>query len=167
MENFVEFIKNIWEYISSAEVLGTISFGSIVTFIVSFFTKNWQIKKANAKYGAKEKEIKLIKEEYDKLKVNSEATIKEITSLYMQAVELISDIHTNAINQNEALKIAFNNSNLKASAQLEVAKILSQIKPIPRANETLTIDTTPIPNAGTMVVEDSKVGENNEIIRIK
>lgn len=167
MEQFVEYLKSIWAYISSAEVLGTISFGSLLTFIIQIFTKNWQVKKANAKYGAKEAELKAIKESYDKLKEDSEKTIKEITNIYMQSVELVKELHTNALAQNEAMVTAFNNSNLNASAKREVEKILNNIIAPTTEVENQNNAPTPVSNAVNEVVENEVVENESKIIRIK
>lgn len=168
MESVLEFLNNIWDYISSAEVLGTISFSSILAFIIQFFTKSWQLRKANAKYGAKADELEKIKQVYDKYITKADETVKELSQQYVAMANLVKELHQNAINQNEALRTAFNSSNLVTSAKREVEKILLELK-TPVAEVEIQKDTpTPISNAVNEVVENEVVeNEQQKIVRIK
>lgn len=164
MNNIVDFLNSIWEYISSAEVLGTISFGSVVTFIITFFTKNWQTKKANAKYGAKCEELKVVQEAYNKFVTNADDTVKELASKYLEVTNMVQMMVENAKAQNEAMRIAFNNSNLVASAKKEVEILLQAFQTTAVQEDEIKKDVQiPISNAVNEVVED----EESRIIRIK
>lgn len=164
MNNIVDFLNSIWEYISSAEVLGTISFGSVVTFIITFFTKNWQTKKANAKYGAKCEELKVVQEAYNKFVTNADDTVKELASKYLEVTNMVQMMVENAKAQNEAMRIAFNNSNLVASAKKEVEILLQAFQTTAVQEDEIKEDVQiPISNAVNEVVEN----EETRIIRIK
>lgn len=164
MNNIVDFLNSIWEYISSAEVLGTISFGSVVTFIITFFTKNWQTKKANAKYGAKCEELKVVQEAYNKFVTNADDTVKELASKYLEVTNMVQMMVENAKAQNEAMRIAFNNSNLVASAKKEVEILLKAFQTTAVQEDEIKEDVQiPISNAVNEVVEN----EEARIIRIK
>ena len=164
MNNIVDFLNSIWEYISSAEVLGTISFGSVVTFIITFFTKNWQTKKANAKYGAKCEELKVVQEAYNKFVTNADDTVKELASKYLEVTNMVQMMVENAKAQNEAMRIAFNNSNLVASAKKEVEILLKAFQTTAVQEDEIKEEVQiPISNAVNEVVEN----EETRIIRIK
>lgn len=169
MNNIIEFLKQIWEYISSAEVTGVISFGSIATFIIQAFISKWQTKKANAKFGAKQEELIALKEAYNQYVVNAEQTVKQLGDKYLEATQLIQVVYNNMLNQNEALKTAFDNSNINASAKKLVDEYLKPIEIVVQEDEIKKDDQLPISNA---VVEEQTEKEevaNNEakIYRVK
>ena len=164
MNSIVEFLNSIWDYISSAEVLGTISFGSVVTFIITFFTKNWQTKKANAKYGAKCEELKVVQEAYDKYIVKSDETVELLAQKYLEVAKVAELLVENAKAQNEAMRTAFNNSNLVASAKKEVEQLLLAFQTTTVQEDEIKEDVqTPISNAVNEAVDN----EESKIIRIK
>ena len=171
MNNFIEFLNQIWSYISSTEVTGVISFGSIATFIIQAFLSKWQTKKANAKYGAKEAELAALKEAYNKYVTNAELTVKELGAKYVEATKVIQEIHQNMLNQNEALKTAFDNSNINASAKKIVQEYLKPIKTNVGEDEISKVDTLPISNAVTEEqaeqAEKEEVQNEGKIYRVK
>ena len=147
MEWLITTIKEIKNWFTTIEGIGTVSIGSLATFLISYLLKNRSYLKINAKYNSLSKEY----EEYKKLTSDEKEFYQKqqaqnqliIDDLYDLAIEL----KDNAKAQNEAMTIAFNNSNLNASAKKLVEEVLKPITSLPREDEMYKYPQNEISNA--------------------
>ena len=168
MEWFINAIKEVYNWFTSLEGVGTITLGSIVTFVIQNILKNRSIIKANAKYSG-------LSNEYQEFQKEAKKTIEYFKKQNEQYQLIIDDIYELAIKlnenakaQNEAMRTAFNNSNLNASAKQLVEKYLKPlIETVVQEDEIQKDAPTPISNAVNEVVENEVVENESKIIRVK
>lgn len=163
----MEFLKNLLdgfkELIMSEQVLGLITSSSFATLIINFFINKTQKTKLKLKEIEQSKEIKALKEAYDKYVINAETTVVELSKKYIEVAKLAESLVENAKSQNKALEIAFKNSNLNASAKELVESILKQTELI----EVEEVTEIPVEPQTETVEEEVEVKQNEKIVRIK
>lgn len=173
MEWLINTIKECWNWFTSLEGVGTVTLGSIVTFVVQLLLKNKSILKANAKYNALSNEYKQYQELSKSEKEYFKSQLAQYTVLFDNVYDLVAKLSENSLNQNEAMITAFNNSNLNASAKKLVEELLKPIKTLPTADEILKDDQLPISNAVTKATpteekQEVKVDEQQpKVFRVK
>jgi hypothetical protein len=169
MEWLINTIKEIWSWFTSLEGVGTVTLGSIVTFVVQLVLKNKTILKANAKYNGLSEEYK----QYRELAGSEKDFYKKQLAQYHVIIDDIYDLAIqltdNAKYQNEAMTTAFNNSNLNASAKKLVEELLKPIQSLPREDEMYKYPQNEISNAVREVTPEEEVKENEQpkVFRVK
>lgn len=163
----MEFLKNLLdgfkELVMSEQVLGLITSSSFATLIINFFINKAQKAKFKIKEIEQTKEIKAIKEAYDKYVTNAETTVVELSKKYIEVAKLAESLVENAKNQNKALETAFKNSNLNASAKELVESYLKRTELI----EVEEVTEIPVEPQTETVEEEVEVKQNEKIVRIK
>lgn len=172
MEWLINTIKECWNWVTSLDGVGTITLGSIVTFVVQLILKNKSIIKANAKYNSLSNEYKAYQELSKAEKEYYKAQLAQYTVMFDNVYDLVAKVNENALNQNEAMTIAFNNSNLNASAKKLVEELLKPIKTLPTEDEISKGEQLPISNAVTTATptqnKEVNVDEQQpKVIRVK
>lgn len=164
-----EILNQILEFVKSSGVLNIGLVGSIIYFIFSKVIDKVAKTKLTIKLDKKSDELKQIKNMYDKYVVNAEKTVDELKKEYLKMANVLEQSVEIAKKQNEALTIAFNNSNLQASAKLLVEDILKVKEDTKYAVSQIEMpkdDELPISNA-VKESEEVKEDERKEIKRIK
>lgn len=170
MEWFIETIKEFYNWLTSLDGVGTITLGSIVTFVVQLIVKNKSIIKANAKYNALSNEYKQYQELSKSEKEYYKQQMAQYAVMFDNVYDLVAAINENMLNQNEAMTTAFNNSNLNASAKKLVEELLKPIKTLPTADEIKKDDQLPISDAvneATPVIEQEVENYEPKVFRVK
>lgn len=161
MDFIIKLLEDFQEFITSEKVLAFISGSSTLFFIVSGIVSKIQKRKINIDNKTIEKTVKIVQDNYNKYVVNAEKTSEELKGKYLEATSIIQNIVETMKNQNEALEIAFNNSNLNASAKLLVAEKLK--KGIETKNNKTTSSLTAIENEkGGQIITSNAVASPTE-----
>lgn len=126
MDFIIKLLESVQEFITSEKVLALISGASTLFFVISGIVSKIQKRKINLDNATMQKTLKIVEDNYNKYVVNAEKTVEELKGKYLEATNIIQNIVETMKNQNEALDIAFNNSNLNASAKLLVSEILKK-----------------------------------------
>lgn len=164
-----EILNQILEFVKSSGVLNIGLVGSIIYFIFSKVIDKVTKTKLTIKLDKKSDELKQIKNMYDKYVVNAEKTVDELKKEYLKMANVLEQSVEIAKKQNEALTIAFNNSNLQASAKLlveDILKVKEETKDAVSQIEMPKDEELPISNA-VKEDEEAKKDERKEIKRIK
>ena len=90
-----------------------------------------------------------------------EEIVKTLEAKYNESQQIIKEVNNILGNQSEALKVAFNNSNLNASAKKLIEEMLNY-----KVEEQPIEETTPAVNEEAEQVNEV-VEENEEIVRVK
>ncbi|MCM1259615.1 MAG: hypothetical protein NC182_01565 [Prevotella sp.] len=164
-----EILNQVLEFVKSSGVLNIGLVGSVLYFIFSKVIDKVAKTKLTIKLDKKSAEIKEIKNMYDKYVVNAENTVDELKKEYLKMAKALEQSVEIAKKQNEALTIAFNNSNLQASAKLlveDILKIKEDTKDALTAIENN--ETQQLPDSNAIIVEqEAKEDEKKEIKRVK
>lgn len=164
-----DFLNSILDFITSEKVAYVLSLIAALYIPVSKIVSSIANKKLEKKILNKDALLKVVKNEYETYLKDTNNIIKEISEKYLEAKETVEKVNNILRKQNEALEIAFNNSNLNASAKLLVSKILKakeEVKSVVKEDENKKDGQIPISNAVKEVVEE-KENEKREIKRIK
>lgn len=169
MEWIINAIKEGYNWVVSLEGIGTVTLGSILTFVIQNVLKNRSLLKANAKYNALSGEYKKFKEDSNKSIEFFKKSAEQYQLILDDVYDLAIKLNENAKAQNEAMITAFNNSNLNASAKKLVEEYLKPIIITVVQEDEIKKDVSlPISNAVNEVVPNEVVeNEQQKIIRIK
>lgn len=154
MDFIIKFLEDLQSFVTSEKVLALISGASTIYFVLSAFINKISKKKIKIENDTLQKTLKVVDENYNKYVVNSENTINEFRDKYLEATKLVENIVESMKKQNEALEIAFNNSNLNASAKLLVQEKLKNVISIEKV-EKITKIATPTEDENKKVDEKS------------
>lgn len=164
-----DFLNSILDFITSEKVAYVLSLIAALYIPVSKIVSSIANKKLEKKILNKDALLKVVKNEYETYLKDTNNIIKEISEKYLEAKETVEKVNNILRKQNEALEIAFNNSNLNASAKLLVSKILKakeEVKSVVKEDEIKKDEQLPISNAIKKVVEEKDDGKK-EIKRVK
>lgn len=161
MENI---LKTIYEFITSSRFTATCT--SILAILIAI----WPIisKVLNAKQKLKLETLKTnLTNKSEELK-QFLASSEELKKLIVQLEKQNQIVVENAINQAEAIRIAFNSSNLKTDVKLEIEKILQKSttieKPPLREDEKLNDKELLSSNSQKLVLDEKTTIESNRIL---
>lgn len=161
-----DFLNSILDFITSEKVAYVLSLIAALYIPVSKIVSSIANKKLEKKILNKDALLNLVKNEYETYLKDTNNIIKEISEKYLEAKETVEKVNNILKKQNEALEIAFNNSNLNASAKLLVSEILKakeETKTVVKEDENKKDGQIPISNA----VKEEKENEKKEIKRVK
>jgi PIN domain nuclease of toxin-antitoxin system len=169
MEWIINAIKEGYNWVVSLEGIGTVTLGSILTFVIQNVLKNRSLLKANAKYNALSTEYKKFKDDANKSIEFFKKSAEQYQLILDDVYDIAIKLNENAKAQNEAMLTAFNSSNLNYSAKKEVEKYLKPIITTVVQEDEIKKDVSlPISNAVNEVVPNEVVeNEQQKIIRIK
>lgn len=169
-----QILETIIEFITSEKVAYVISLIGALYIPVQGIVSKITNKKLNKKIQNKQTLLQIVKDEYQKYATNAEVIVNNLSTKYIEAEKTIEKITDILKKQSEAMTIAFNNSNLNASAKKLVEETLKIVEDA--ANNIIDGSITeyenkkdgqiPISNAVKEVVEE-KENEKREIKRIK
>lgn len=169
-----QILETIIEFITSEKVAYVISLIGALYIPVQGIVSKITNKKLNKKIQNKQTLLQIVKDEYQKYATNAEVIINNLSTKYIEAEKTIEKITDILKKQSEAMTIAFNNSNLNASAKKLVEETLKIVEDAANniIDGSITEDENkkdgqiPISNAVKEVVEE-KENEKREIKRIK
>ncbi|AXF52121.1 MAG: hypothetical protein [Podoviridae sp. ctcf755] len=164
-----EILNMILDFVKSDEVLNIGLIGSVLYFIFSKAYDKILKTKLTIKLDKKSKELKETIEMNKKQTEDSKKIIKELKEEYLKVKNVLNQSVEIAKKQNEALTIAFNNSNLQPSAKLlveDILKVKEEPKDAVSQIEMSKDDELPISNA-VKEDEEAKEDERKEIKRVK
>ena len=163
MNWLVDTLKEIWNWIQSLEGVSTVSFGSIITFIITIIMKNRSSLKMNAKYNSLSSEYKQYQELVESEKELYTKQLKQYQVIVDDLYDLAIGLRDNASAQTEAMNEAFKNSNLNASAKKLIEGIL---KPTTKTNveEVELINLSQLVNSP---VQEQKAEEENQNVEVQ
>lgn len=165
-----DFLNSILDFITSEKVAYVLSLIAALYIPVSKIVSSIANKKLEKKILNKDALLKVVKNEYETYSKDTNNIIKEISEKYLEAKETVEKVNNILRKQNEALEIAFNNSNLNASAKLLVSEILKtkeETKTIAKEDEIIKDEQIPISNAAKTGVVEEKENGKKEIRRVK
>jgi hypothetical protein len=165
-----DFLNSILDFITSEKVAYVLSLIAALYIPVSKIVSSIANKKLEKKILNKDALLKVVKNEYETYLKDTNNIIKEISEKYLEAKETVEKVNNILQKQNEALEIAFNNSNLNASAKLLVSEILKtkeETKTVAKEDEIIKDEQIPISNAVKMGVVEEKENGKKEIRRVK
>ena len=155
------FFQAILDFFTSEKV------AYIATSIITFGAPIWAIvekilnKKFKVKLTEKTEAIKNLEQQYKQYVASFEEIVKTLEAKYNESQQIIKEVNNILGNQSEALKVAFNNSNLNASAKKLIEEMLNY-----KVEEQPVEETTPAVNEETEQANEV-VEENEEIVRAK
>lgn len=164
-----DFLNSILDFITSEKVAYVLSLIAALYIPVSKIVSSIANKKLEKKILNKDALLNLVKNEYETYLKDTNNIIKEISEKYLEAKETVEKVNNILKKQNEALEIAFNNSNLNASAKLLVSEILKakeETKTVVKEDEIKKDEQLPISNVVKTGIEE-KENEKKEIKRVK
>lgn len=169
-----QILETIIEFIISEKVAYVISLIGALYIPVQGIVSKITNKKLNKKIQNKQTLLQIVKDEYQKYATNAEVIVNNLSTKYIEAEKTIEKITDILKKQSEAMTIAFNNSNLNASAKKLVEETLKIVEDAANniIDGSITEDENkkdgqiPISNAVKEVVEE-KENEKREIKRIK
>mgnify|MGYP006922248685 FL=1 len=169
-----QILETIIEFITSEKVAYVISLIGALYIPVQGIVSKITNKKLNKKIQNKQTLLQIVKDEYQKYATNAEVIINNLSTKYIEAEKTIEKITDILKKQSEAMTIAFNNSNLNASAKKLVEETLKIVEDAANniIDGSITEDENkkdgqiPISNAVKEAVEE-KENEKREIKRIK
>lgn len=169
-----QILETIIEFITSEKVAYVISLIGALYIPVQGIVSKITNKKLNKKIQNKQTLLQIVKDEYQKYATNAEVIVNNLSTKYIEAEKTIEKITDILKKQSEAMTIAFNNSNLNASAKKLVEETLKIVEDAANniIDGSITVDENkkdgqiPISNAVKEVVEE-KENEKREIKRIK
>lgn len=157
------FFQAILDFFTSEKV------AYIATTIITVGAPLWAIiekilnKKIKNKITEKSEVIKKLEDEYNKSIKSFEEIIKTLETKYNESQQIIKEVNNVLSSQSEALKVAFNNSNLNASAKKLVEELLNfKVEEVTQPVEEKT-------EPGNEPIEqvNEVLEENEEIVRVK
>lgn len=166
-----QILETIIEFITSEKVAYVISLIGALYIPVQGIVSKITNKKLNKKIQNKQTLLQIVKDEYQKYATNAEVIVNNLSTKYIEAEKTIEKITDILKKQSEAMTIAFNNSNLNASAKKLVEETLKIVEDAANniIDGSITEDENkkdgqiPISNA----VKEEKENEKREIKRIK
>lgn len=166
-----QILETIIEFITSEKVAYVISLIGALYIPVQGIVSKITNKKLNKKIQNKQTLLQIVKDEYQKYATNAEVIVNNLSTKYIEAEKTIEKITDILKKQSEAMTIAFNNSNLNASAKKLVEETLKIVEDAANniIDGSITEDENkkdgqiPISN----VVKEEKDNEKREIKRIK
>nr|DAL91363.1 MAG TPA: hypothetical protein [Caudoviricetes sp.] len=166
-----QILETIIEFITSEKVAYVISLIGALYIPVQGIVSKITNKKLNKKIQNKQTLLQIVKDEYQKYATNAEVIVNNLSTKYIEAEKTIEKITDILKKQSEAMTIAFNNSNLNASAKKLVEETLKIVEDAANniIDGSITEDENkkdgqiPISNA----VKEEKDNEKREIKRIK
>ena len=169
-----QILETIIEFITSEKVAYVISLIGALYIPVQGIVSKITNKKLNKKIQNKQTLLQIVKDEYQKYATNAEVIVNNLSTKYIEAEKTIEKITDILKKQSEAMTIAFNNSNLNASAKKLVEETLKIVEDAANniIDGSITEDENkkdgqiPISNTVKEVVEE-KENEKREIKRIK
>lgn len=169
-----QILETIIEFITSEKVAYVISLIGALYIPVQGIVSKITNKKLNKKIQNKQTLLQIVKDEYQKYATNAEVIVNNLSTKYIEAEKTIEKITDILKKQSEAMTIAFNNSNLNASAKKLVEETLKIVEDAANniIDGSITEDENKkdgqisISNAVKEVVEE-KENEKREIKRIK
>ncbi len=169
-----QILETIIEFITSEKVAYVISLIGALYIPIQGIVSKITNKKLNKKIQNKQTLLQIVKDEYQKYATNAEVIVNNLSTKYIEAEKTIEKITDILKKQSEAMTIAFNNSNLNASAKKLVEETLKIVEDAANniIDGSITEDENkkdgqiPISNAVKEVVEE-KENEKREIKRIK
>lgn len=169
-----QILETIIEFITSEKVAYVISLIGALYIPIQGIVSKITNKKLNKKIQNKQTLLQIVKDEYQKYATNAEVIVNNLSTKYIEAEKIIEKITDILKKQSEAMTIAFNNSNLNASAKKLVEETLKIVEDAANniIDGSITEDENkkdgqiPISNAVKEVVEE-KENEKREIKRIK
>lgn len=169
-----QILETIIEFITSEKVAYVISLIGALYIPVQGIVSKITNKKLNKKIQNKQTLLQIVKDEYQKYATNAEVIVNNLSTKYIEAEKTIEKITDILKKQSEAMTIAFNNSNLNASAKKLVEETLKIVEDAANniIDGSITEDENkkdgqiPISNAVKEIVEE-KENEKREIKRIK
>lgn len=169
-----QILETIIEFITSEKIAYVISLIGALYIPVQGIVSKITNKKLNKKIQNKQTLLQIVKDEYQKYATNAEVIVNNLSTKYIEAEKTIEKITDILKKQSEAMTIAFNNSNLNASAKKLVEETLKIVEDAANniIDGSITEDENkkdgqiPISNAVKEVVEE-KENEKREIRRVK
>lgn len=169
-----QILETIIEFITSEKVAYVISLIGALYIPVQGIVSKITNKKLNKKIQNKQTLLQIVKDEYQKYATNAEVIVNNLSTKYIEAEKTIEKITDILKKQSEAMTIAFNNSNLNASAKKLVEETLKIVEDAANniIDGSITEDENkkdgqiPISNAVKEVVEEKENGKK-EIRRVK
>lgn len=169
-----QILETIIEFITSEKVAYVISLIGALYIPVQGIVSKITNKKLNKKIQNKQTLLQIVKDEYQKYATNAEVIVNNLSTKYIEAEKTIEKITDILKKQSEAMTIAFNNSNLNASAKKLVEETLKIVEDAANniIDGSITEDENkkdgqiPISNAVKEAVEE-KENEKREIRRVK
>lgn len=169
-----QILETIIEFITSEKVAYVISLIGALYIPIQGIVSKITNKKLNKKIQNKQTLLQIVKDEYQKYATNAEVIVNNLSTKYIEAEKTIEKITDILKKQSEAMTIAFNNSNLNASAKKLVEETLKIVEDAANniIDGSITEDENkkdgqiPISNAVKEAVEE-KENEKREIKRIK
>ena len=169
-----QILETIIEFITSEKVAYVISLIGALYIPIQGIVSKITNKKLNKKIQNKQTLLQIVKDEYQKYATNAEVIVNNLSTKYIEAEKTIEKITDILKKQSEAMTIAFNNSNLNASAKKLVEETLKIVEDAANniIDGSITEDENkkdgqiPISNAVKEVLEE-KENEKREIKRIK
>lgn len=169
-----QILETIIEFITSEKVAYVISLIGALYIPIQGIVSKITNKKLNKKIQNKQTLLQIVKDEYQKYATNAEVIVNNLSTKYIEAEKTIEKITDILKKQSEAMTIAFNNSNLNASAKKLVEETLKIVEDAANniIDGSITEDENkkdgqiPISNAVKEVVEE-KENEKREIRRVK
>lgn len=166
-----QILETIIEFITSEKVAYVISLIGALYIPIQGIVSKITNKKLNKKIQNKQTLLQIVKDEYQKYATNAEVIVNNLSTKYIEAEKTIEKITDILKKQSEAMTIAFNNSNLNASAKKLVEETLKIVEDAANniIDGSITEDENkkdgqiPISNA----VKEEKDNEKREIKRIK
>lgn len=169
-----QILETIIEFITSEKVAYVISLIGALYIPVQGIVSKITNKKLNKKIQNKQTLLQIVKDEYQKYATNAEVIVNNLSTKYIEAEKTIEKITDILKKQSEAMTIAFNNSNLNASAKKLVEETLKIVEDAANniIDGSITEDENkkdgqiPISNAVKEAVEEKENGKK-EIRRVK
>lgn len=166
-----QILETIIEFITSEKVAYVISLIGALYIPVQGIVSKITNKKLNKKIQNKQTLLQIVKDEYQKYATNAEVIVNNLSTKYIEAEKTIEKITDILKKQSEAMTIAFNNSNLNASAKKLVEETLKIVEDA--ANNIIDGSITEDENKKdgqipiSSSVKEEKDNEKREIKRIK
>lgn len=163
MDFIIKILEDLQSFFTSEKVLALVSTISTTFVVISGFISKFEKRKIKFDNETLERTLKIVQENYTKYVTNSEKTVEELNKIVQNIVDTMK-------NQNEALEIAFNNSNLNASAKLLVQEKLRCINenveiktPLVGEDENKKVEELPTQT----IKEEVKDEQKQEFVRVK
>lgn len=170
-----QILETIIEFITSEKVAYVISLIGALYIPVQGIVSKITNKKLNKKIQNKQTLLQIVKDEYQKYATNAEVIVNNLSTKYIEAEKTIEKITDILKKQSEAMTIAFNNSNLNASAKKLVEETLKIVEDAANniidgsitEDEIIKDEQIPISNAAKTGVVEEKENGKKEIRRVK
>lgn len=169
-----QILETIIEFITSEKVAYVISLIGALYIPVQGIVSKITNKKLNKKIQNKQTLLQIVKDEYQKYATNAEVIVNNLSTKYIEAEKTIEKITDILKKQSEAMTIAFNNSNLNASAKKLVEETLKIVEDAANniidgsitEDEIKKDEQLPISNVVKTGIEEKENGKK-EIKRVK